>query len=309
MAAISARRAAFLLLLTVPIFFASNNIAARLADGVVPPAALALSRWSLAGILLAPGLMVALSRNWAAVKAEWRHLLALGFIGMCLASIATYAGAKTTTASNIGLIFASTPAVILLMDWMMSGVRLGLWQVAGSLMSIGGIVYIVMRGELSAVLEAQFSRGDLIVCGGMLAWATYSVLLKYWPSRLTVMERASAIALAGALTTLPFALLESAAGATISPGWPAFWIILCVGVVAGAAVITAHAFITDQLGPRVAVVLLYLIPIYNIALAWMLLGEELEIFQAVGGVAVLLGVVLATGRPGSGELMPGRRAS
>jgi drug/metabolite transporter (DMT)-like permease len=71
------------------------------------------------------------------------------------------------------------------------------------------------------------------------------------------------------------------------------WIALTVGVLAGALLILMHAFVTDVLGPRVAVVLLYLIPLYNILLAWSLLGEELQPYQAVGGAFVLVGIACA----------------
>lgn len=287
------RRWAFALLLVIPALFASNNIAARLADGVVAPASLAFWRWFVAGVLLVPLVAGALSRKWPQLRGELVHLLLLGFIGMTLVSIATYAGAQTTTASNVGLIYASTPVMILLLDWGFSGIRLSSAQIAGLALCVGGIGFIVLRGDPLALVELRFSRGDVLICAGALAWAVYSVLLKYWPSKLSVLERAAATAMAGVLTSFPLATLERG-GAGAGFTWQAVGIVLCVGVLAGALLITAHAFVTAELGPRVAVVLLYLIPLYNIALAWLLLSEELQLYQAVGGAFVLLGVVFAT---------------
>jgi drug/metabolite transporter (DMT)-like permease len=287
------RRLAMALLLVVPALFASNNVAARFAAGVVEPATLSLWRWAGAGLLLLPLAAAGLFRKRAALRGELPHILALGFMGMTVVSLATYAGARETTASNIGLIYAATPAIVLAFDWFFSRIRLTAYQIFGLVLCVGGIALIVLRGDLSGLLTARLSRGDLVICAGTVAWAAYSVLLKYWPSRLRVVERAALIATAGALTTLPFALFATESAAALAPSPQTIRIALTVGVLAGALLILMHAFVTDVLGPRVAVVLLYLIPLYNILLARSLLGETLELYQAAGGAFVLAGIACA----------------
>lgn len=307
MTLLSRRHTALGLLLVIPALFASNNIAARLADGVVEPASLAFSRWFVAAIVILPVAVSGLLRKQAVLRNERLHVLALGFIGMTVVSLATYAGALGTTASNIGLIYAATPAIILVLDRLFSGVRLSVQQLVGMTLCLGGIGFIVLRGEMTALFSLRFSRGDILICAGTAAWAAYSVLLKYWPTRLSVVERAAVIAMAGALTCLPIALLE-AGGVRISvPSPQAVGIVLTVGVLAGGLLIVLHAFVTDVLGPRVSVVLLYLIPLYNILLAWSLLDEALEFYQAIGGALVLVGIACGMRRIGP-EIVPTGRA-
>lgn len=295
-APLTKRSIALTLLVIVPALFASNNIAARMAVGVVEPATVALWRWLSAGLLLLPVAAVGLYQKRGMLRRELPHVLVLGFIGMTVVSLATYGGARETTASNIGLIYAATPAVVLLLDWLFSGLRLSVPQLLGVVLSFCGIAFIVLRGDVPALLSARFSRGDIIICAGTLAWAAYSVLLKYWPSRLSVVERAAVVAFAGALTSLPFALYGADSLHALAPSTQTVGIALTVGLLAGAPLIVMHAFITDVLGPRVAVVLLYLIPLYNILLAWSLLGETLELYQAAGGVFILAGIACAMRR-------------
>ena len=71
----------------------------------------------------------------------------------------------------------------------------------------------------------------------------------------------------------------------------------------GVLVIVLHAKVTAVLGPRRAVVLLYLIPLYNLLLAWLVLGEPLRGFQVVGGAMILVGIWLA------GRAAPPREAA
>jgi len=294
------RRFAFFALIVIPALFASNNVAARFADGIVPPTALAFWRCAFTSVLLMPFVGASVLAKRSELRSELPHILVLGLIGMGMVSIATYAGARTTTASNIGLIYASTPAIILVLDWAFTGIRLSRHQLGGLMLCVAGIAFIVLRGDMRTLVDARFSTGDLVVCAGTVGWALYSVLLKYWPTRLTVVERAAVIAAAGALATLPIAIVESHGVAGGAPGWQGLGIVMTVGVLAGAALIPSHAFVTAELGPRIAVVLLYLIPLYNIMLAWLLLDEALEPFQAAGGVLVLIGIFLASrSRPAS----------
>lgn len=287
---LASRRIALALLFVVPALFASNNIAARIAAGVVEPATLALWRWLSAGLLLLPVAAAGLYHKRTVLCRELPHMLVLGFMGMTVVSLATYGGARDTTASNIGLIYASTPAVVLMLDWLFSGLRLSVPQLLGVVLSFFGIGFIVLRGDFSALFSARFSYGDVIICAGTLAWAGYSVMLKYWPTELSVVERAAVIALVGAFTSVPFALFGTDSFDSFIPSADSIWIALTVGLLAGAPLIVMHAFITDVLGPRVAVILLYLIPLYNVLLAWSLLGETFELYQATGGAFVLAGI-------------------
>lgn len=304
---LTGRRTALVLLFVVPALFASNNIAARIAAGVVEPATLALWRWLSAGLLLLPLAAAGLYRKRSALRRELPHMLALGFIGMTVVSLATYGGARHTSASNIGLIYASTPAIVLILDWILSRLRLSAPQLLGVVLSVCGIAFIVLRGDLAALFSTGVSQGDIVICAGMLAWAGYSVLLKYWPTDFSVVERAAVIALAGALTSIPFALSGADGLGAFAPSADAIWIVLTVCLLAGAPLVVLHAFITDVLGPRIAVVLLYLIPLYNVLLAWCLLGETLEFYQAIGGAFVLAGIACAM-RGSGAKASSGRQA-
>lgn len=287
------RPIALALLLVIPALFASNNIAARMAAGIVEPATVALWRWLGAGLLLLPLAAAGLYQKRSALCQELPHILVLGFIGMTIVSLATYGGARDTTASNIGLIYASTPAIVLILDWLFSRPRLSIAQLLGVFLSFCGVAFIVLRGDMSSLLAARFSSADIIICAGTLAWAVYSVFLKYWPTALNVVERATVIAIAGALTTVPFAVYGPDNLHALLPSADTAAIALTVGLLAGALLVVMHAFITDVLGPRVAVVLLYLIPLYNVLLAWVLLDETLEPYQAAGGLFIVAGIACA----------------
>ncbi|WP_142850301.1 DMT family transporter [Telmatospirillum sp. J64-1] len=284
----------YLLLLVVPVFFATNNVAARMADGIVPPVALTFWRWALAVLLLSPVVVSIFYRKAEILREEFRSIVLLAFLGMFTVGVATYWGAKTTTAANIGLIYATTPALILIFDRFLTGNRLSIFQVLGLFACLSGMLYIVSKGDLGVFLGAEFTQGDLIVGAGTLGWAAYSVLLKFWPSRLTVVERSSVISLSGCLIAFPFMIYEYNFIESYVFDMQSMAIIALVGVVSGALLIVVHAYITAEIGPSRAVILLYLIPLYNVALSWLVLREEILVYHAVGGAIVLAGVYLTS---------------
>jgi drug/metabolite transporter (DMT)-like permease len=284
----------FGLLLVAPAFFAANNIAARLADGVVPPAALSFWRWGVAFVVLAPLVWSALLARRKAILRELPRLAVLAAVGMTLVSLATYGGALATSATNIGLIYGAAPVLILLLDRRLTGAPIQGVQIHGLLACGAGLLVIITRGDPDVLVGLSFSAGDLIVAAGAAAWAVYSLLLKHWPSSFGTIERACLLVALGALISLPLYGAEHALGATVHPGMAALGIIFLVGVVAGALVIVAHSHLTAAIGPRSTMVLLYLIPLYNVVLAWLVLDESIAPHQIVGAALVLLGVFLST---------------
>ena len=106
---------AYLMLFTAPGMFAVNMLVARWMANEAPPVALAFWRWF--GVLL---LMLMLRGNqlWQNrhfVLGEWKDLLVLGILGMGICGAFVYIGAETTVASNIGLLYSSSPVLITLM--------------------------------------------------------------------------------------------------------------------------------------------------------------------------------------------------
>jgi drug/metabolite transporter (DMT)-like permease len=131
----------------------------------------------------------------------------------------------------------------------------------------------------------------------MVAWALYSVLLRHRPSTLPPMARFAATAAGGVLVLLPFALGEALAGQVPSFDGATVAAVLFLAVVASFGAYQVYGLIQRALGAGPTGLLMYLIPLYNGVLAWLLLGERLELYHLMGAALVLPGIFLATRRP------------
>ena len=131
----------------------------------------------------------------------------------------------------------------------------------------------------------------------VVAWALYSVLLRHRPSRLAVLPRLAAIVAGGVIANFPFYVFEVATDHPTPLTVDALAVFLFLAVVPGVGAYLAYGKLVALVGPARTGLLLYLIPLYNAGLAWILLGEAPHPYHAVGMAMTLSGVWLGTRNP------------
>ena len=287
------RRLAYFLFALAPALWSANQIVARWSADWFPPNQLALYRWMIAAVPMAAISGAALWAARDAVRREWKDLLVLGAIGMWICGTFVYIGARTTTATNIGLIYAGSPVMMILVSAAFYGERLTRVQAFGAALALLGVVAIVTRGEPTVLTTLSFSVGDLWILTAATGWAVYSLLLRHRPTALDPSARLLAITLGGVLVLLPFSAVEMAAVGLPPPTWQSWAAALIAGLLPGFGAYQAYSWLLRELGTARTGLLLYLIPLYNAVLAWVILGEGVRWYHALGAALVLPGVYLA----------------
>lgn len=287
-------RVAWALLLLSPALFAVNMLTARYAT-FVPPHAMALGRWLFAAIILLPFVWPALRHNRRALMREAPDLLILGALGMWVCGAFVYIGGHTTTALNMGLIYAASPLLVILASRYLYGETLGWGRIAGIALCLAGVATVFAKGRLADLAAVRFTAGDIWLAIAATCWGVYSVLLKHRPSALDPTARLAAIALAGCLVLLPFTLIEALSGQPPALGdWRTWAVWLVLAIVPGVGAYGTFSWCVRELGPSRTSVSLYLGPPYVGAMAWLLLGEAPHWYHGVGALLVLPGIWLAT---------------
>jgi drug/metabolite transporter (DMT)-like permease len=293
----SEARLAYGLLFLTPLLFSANALTARWVGDSLPPVALAFWRWSLTLVFLFPYAGRAFFAGWRELWAEWPVLLLLGFLGMGVCGAPVYIGARTTSATNIGLIYAITPIFIVVISWIGWRETVTRRQVLGIVLALAGVLTIIARGDPRFLLTLDFVPGDLFIFVAMMAWALYSVVLKHRPSRQPMAARFIGIVIAGVLVMLPFYGIELALGERMPFDGRTVLVLLILGLVSGVGAFLAYGKLVAMVGPQRTGLLLYIGPIYIAVLAWLLLGERIEAFHFAGTALILGGIALATVAP------------
>ena len=293
----SRQRLAVLLIFVTPALWSFNYLIARRAPGVIGPDVLALQRWLMAGLLFC---FVARAELWAQrrlILADWRHTVVLGALGMWICGAWVYKGGHSTSATNIALIYALSPVMIVVISRIWLKEPFSALQASGVALALVGVLHVVLKGQWADLARVQWSVGDAWILGATLSWTFYSLLLKRWPSPLGDGARLGVISLAGVLVLLPFAVWEALFSPIPAFSRTGFELALTAAILPGYAAYLAYSMMLRVLGAARVSVVLYLGPPYAAIMAWLMLGEPIHAYHAVGLALVLPGIYLVNRRP------------
>ena len=108
--------APYLLLLIQPIFMATNTIVARGGVESVPPISLAFWRWFTVFIILFPFFFNEILKYKKELNKEFFKLFFLGLMGCGICGAFPNLAGMTTTMANIGIIYTSSPVIIIFLS-------------------------------------------------------------------------------------------------------------------------------------------------------------------------------------------------
>lgn len=282
-------------MIVTPLLFSSNLIFGKAVVTEVAPFTLAFLRWGLVALLLAPLLLRernALSRVLADAPGL---VLLLGFLGMWICGALIYIALDHTTATNATLIYTASPVVIILLEAVFSGRRIGWREGLGSLIAFIGVATIVIRGDIAALGSLTFNAGDLLVVIATVGWAVYGILNR--DRRLAPLSTPAVlgvVAAAGTTTLAPFAAWEFLAGKAMPTTASAWSAIAGIVILSSLLAFSGFQFGVRRLGASLAGIFMYLLPPYGVGLAVLLLGEPFKAYHAAGIALVMSGIVLAT---------------
>ncbi len=275
------------------LFWAGNFTIGRWADGHVPPVTLAFLRWTGAALLILPLAWPHMRRDWSVIKANLPLLLALGIAGTGLFNTLQYIALTGTTATSAAIINCSSPIMIAMLSMLVNQERVRLVQAIGIAMSLIGVMCVISRGELNAILGLELNWGDLVMLFAMGVWAVYTVLLKKLP-KISIFAFAGVIYIIAAGLNAVLASLELAGGATVN------WSPASIAAIAYTAIFPSFlAYLlynrgVEILGPTRAGAFMHLVPLFTIILAVLFLGEQPGVHHALGLALILPGIWLAS---------------
>ena len=108
----------------------------------------------------------------------------------------------------MGIIYSSSPIFIILISTIFFKEKINIIRIIGVITCTIGVITIIVKGKISLLIELNFTSGDLWMLGASIGWALYTIYLFYWKSSLPLLERFTLIAMFGAISLLPFFILE-----------------------------------------------------------------------------------------------------
>ena len=281
-----------LLLALVPACFALNPIIGRAMADAFGPASLSVIRWAFSAAIVA---VLALSRGrserWQAPGGHILRVGTLGALGMGFCAYAAFAGARTSPATNIALIYGCTSAFVAAWEIAAGRQELKATLVCGIAACLAGVVLIVTRGHPEVLQNLSFTPGDLWATAGMFVFVIYTVMLRRMPAVLTPLPQFTIMSFGATLAVLPFAGAEISGNTPVIELWMVPWLVAAV-LAAGIGAFLGYNIALKRNGPVLTSAALTLTPVYAAGLAMVLIGEQLAWYHGAALVLVVAGLLL-----------------
>jgi probable blue pigment (indigoidine) exporter len=240
-------------------------------------------------------LTVLMWRRGVALTGSPPLLARLGLLNPGLAYALGLLGLTSITASLSVLLWAVEPLAIALLAAPILGERLTLRLGACSLLALAGVGLLVQEPGMERV-----GLGVALTLAGVACCAVYTVLTRRW---LPGADSTAQVVVAQQAYALAFAVVIAAAaavvgGATLITGVTAAGLASAIGsgLLYYAAAYWLYLGALRRVPASVAASSFYLIPLFGVAAGRLLLGDQLEALQWLGGallMAAVAGIVLA----------------
>ena len=269
-------------------FIGGSPIFVRLSE--VGPMATAFWRVALALLPLLVWSRVTEKSTTDSPPREWRDCALLVLPGVFLAAdlAAWHLSLHLTSVANATLLANLAPIFVTLGSWLLFGTRVTGLFLAGLATALAGVIILKggfaglghggLAGDGLAIIAAVFYAGYMLAIGRLRR--------RFSTNRIMIWTTASA-----AVSMLPLVLtLETSFVPTALFGWAMVFGLAFISHTGGQAlIIYALAFLPTAFSSLT----LLLQPVVAALLAWLVLSEPVGAMQALGGVIVLGGILIA----------------
>ena len=272
---------------------ASNLIVARGGVEYVPPISLAFWRWLLVFFILLLFTFNSLRKNFHFIKKEYKQIFFIGAMGCGICGAFPFLAGQTTTITNMGIIYTSSPIFIILISSIFFKEKINFLQIIGLCSCLIGVFIIIIKGNLSLLINLKFTIGDLWMLAAAIGWALYSIYLFYWKTNLEIFQRFTLIALFGSVSLFPFYIIEEVYFAeTIFNSSFLIWVSFAA-ISPGIIAFTLYTMAQKKLGASITGFTLYIFTVYGAIYGILFFDEHLENYHYIGTLLVFTGVYLA----------------
>jgi drug/metabolite transporter (DMT)-like permease len=244
------------------------------------------ARLALGGLVLTPFLWRARGQFTATL---WLRIAGIAAINSVI-PFALFAWGAERAPAGIGAITnAMTVMFTTLVAWLLFGERIGARRIVGLTAGFVGVAILASGKTAGADVT-------LAALAGTAASVCYGFGINFVRRYLTGLPSAAVAAanlLCGALLLAPFALYSWPSQPIPAGSWVSAVLlgVLCTGV----AFVLYYRLIA-RIGAARASTVTYLIPLFGVIWAWLVLGEPVTVTMALAGALILSGVALSQQR-------------
>ena len=277
------RRAIFMGIIFALMWSSAFSSARIIVADASPLFSLAL-RFLISGVL---GVAIALwmGQSWRLTRPQWYATILFGVCQNALYLGLNFVAMQTIQASLAAIIASTMPLLVALASWLFFGDRLKPMGILGLVAGTSGVA-IIMGSRIDAGVDLY----GVILCGlGVLALTFATLAVRGATSGGNFMMIVGLQMLVGSSLLFVAALLFETI--FINPSLPLVLAFAYTTLIPGLAATLIWFMLLDRIGPIRAATFHFLNPVFGVAIAAVLLGERLGLFDVVGLLIVTAGIL------------------
>jgi len=275
---------AILMGLAFAFIWSSAFTSARIIVADASPLASLSCRFFLSG-LIGVAIARAIGQSWYLTAAQWRAVVIFGLCQNAIYLGLNFLAMQTIEASFASIIASTMPLIVAFALWTIYKERLSNLGVFGLILGFAG-VFVIMQARLTAGVDPM---GVILCVVGAIALSVATLMMRGASSGgnllmivgLQMFVGSFTLAIASAATetlsvTLTPQLIAAFAYTTLFPGLLATWIWFTL---------------VQRIGAVKAATFHFLNPFFGVAVAAVLLGEQLSLQDVIGVGIIMLGIL------------------
>ncbi|MEK0423491.1 MAG: hypothetical protein RLZ95_1401 [Bacteroidota bacterium] len=284
-----------LLAIIACVIWSGNFVISRYAIHLAGPISLAFFRWSIATIILFPIAYTNFKKELPIFLKNKTYFFWMGMIGFAIYNTLIYTAGHFTTAINMALIGSVIhPIVATVLASIFVNEKLHWKNIAGIVIGIIGIVFLITKGEMTSIVQFRFSTGDLWMVAAGFCFGSYNVFVRKKPQGISSNSFLFVLFAIGAIMLLPFSIYESAYVQPVVYNLQFLYVVLYLSI--GNSIIAYYLWniAIHKLGSGKTSLFGTLIPLLSSIEAVWLLDEKFNTFQIISGLIIISGIVINT---------------
>ncbi|ERI90153.1 putative membrane protein [Clostridiales bacterium oral taxon 876 str. F0540] len=192
-----------------------------------------------------------------------------------------------TSASNVAILISSIPLFTLIVQSLLFKEKLTIWKVAGAALSAAGIVIIIASKEKIS-LFSKGTLGDMMAIASALCWVIYNVITSRFKGSYKSITITTYQGIWGCLFLSPSLLFSKLSMPSAKAGIN----LLFLAIFCSCIAYVMYIYCLEHLGATIISTYINLQPIISLVSAYLILKEDINFWQIIGSVVIILGVFL-----------------
>ena len=273
------------------LLFAGSFVAGKYTTVDLEPITTSLLRYLVALLFLSALVVWYRPESLRLAAADLLPMALLGTFGIVGYHYFFFASLRHTEVANTAIINAVNPVLTGLLAAVFIQERLHWRSYVGVAIAFVGVLILITQGQLTALFQLDFNRGDLLMMAAVMSWVVYSLLIRQLSKRYSGYAITFYAALFGVLQLAVLAIPEGAIAQVQAISLASIFAVLYMGIGASGIGYFLYNLSVKDVGPtRTSSFVYSFVPIFVALLAFLFFGETVTPIMLVSMTLIIVGL-------------------